>query len=147
MELNRTMTATVYVLKDDKVLLHYHKKYNTLFPLGGHIQPNELPDEAAVREVYEESGLKVSLLHNDEKIELGNVKQIHNPMYLLLENIGQTVENIDFIYFATTEEDVLKPQEGESTQFYWLSREEIIKNKNIKQHIKEIALKALDSIK
>lgn len=147
MELNRTMTATVYVLKDDKVLLHYHKKYNTLFPLGGHIQPNELPDEAAVREVYEESGLKVSLLHNDEKIELGNVKQIHNPMYLLLENIGQTVENIDFIYFATTEEDVLKPQEGESTQFYWLSREEIINNKNIKQHIKEIALKALDSIK
>jgi 8-oxo-dGTP pyrophosphatase MutT (NUDIX family) len=147
LELNRTMTATVYVLKDDKVLLHYHKKYNTLFPLGGHIQPNELPDEAAVREVYEESGLKVSLLHNDEKIELGNVKQIHNPMYLLLENIGQTVENIDFIYFATTEEDVLKPQEGESTQFYWLSREEIINNKNIKQHIKEIALKALDSIK
>jgi NADH pyrophosphatase NudC (nudix superfamily) len=141
------MTATVYVLKDDKILLHYHKKYNTLFPLGGHIQPNELPDEAAVREVYEESGLKVSLLHNDEKLELGNVKQIHKPMYLLLENIGQTVENIDFIYFATTEEDVLKPQEGESTQFYWLSREEIIKNKNIKQHIKEIALKALDSIK
>ena len=147
MELDRTMTATVYVLKDDKILLHYHKKYNTLFPLGGHIQPNELPDEAAVREVYEEYGLKVSLLHNDEKLELGNVKQIHKPMYLLLENIGQTVENIDFIYFATTEEDVLKPQEGESTQFYWLSREEIIKNKNIKQHIKEIALKALDSRK
>jgi 8-oxo-dGTP pyrophosphatase MutT (NUDIX family) len=141
------MTATVYVLKDDKVLLHYHKKYNTLFPLGGHIQPNELPDEAAVREVYEESGLKISLLDNDEKLELGNVKQIHKPMYLLLENIGQPIENIDFIYFATTEEDVLKPQDGESTQFYWLSREEISKNKNIKQHIKEIALKALDSIK
>lgn len=35
MKLDRTITASVYVIYEDKVLLYRHKKYNTLFPLGG----------------------------------------------------------------------------------------------------------------
>lgn len=58
MQFNRSLTATVYIINESKVLLHNHKKYNTLFPVGGHIEADELPHEAALREAYEESGLK-----------------------------------------------------------------------------------------
>lgn len=45
MELSRSITATVYIVKENKVLLHRHKKYNTLFPVGGHIKSDELPEQ------------------------------------------------------------------------------------------------------
>lgn len=55
-------------------MLHKHKKYNSLFHVGCHIEADELPHEAALREVYEESGLKVKLYNNEEQLELGRVK-------------------------------------------------------------------------
>lgn len=144
MQLNRTLTSTVYIINDNKVLLHKHKKYNTLFPVGGHIEADELPHEAALREAYEESGLKVKLYNNEEQLELGRVQQLPRPMNLLLENIGHEQENIDFIYFATTDTFNLRPGEGESSEFYWLTEEDIISNKNIKPHIRAMALRALE---
>jgi len=42
-----------------------------LFPVGGHIEADELPHEAALREAYEESGLQVKLHNDEEQLELG----------------------------------------------------------------------------
>ena len=53
MLINKSMTSSVYVIYKNKVLLHRHKKYNTLFPLGGKMNENEVPHETAIREVYE----------------------------------------------------------------------------------------------
>lgn len=147
MNLNRTLTSTVYVINKGRVLLHLHKKHNSLFPLGGHMESEELPHETAIREVHEESGLKIELYNDEDKLELGRVKQLHRPINVLLENIGHAVENIDFIYFAKTDEEKLHPRDGESKQLYWMSKEEIINNDNIKPHIKTMALKALNLIK
>ena len=58
MKYSKTITSSVYVVYDNKVILHIHKKYNTLFPLGGKMSEEEVPHEAAIREVYEESGLE-----------------------------------------------------------------------------------------
>ncbi|MCB2305612.1 NUDIX domain-containing protein [Clostridium estertheticum] len=144
MNLDRTLTATVYIVNKGKVLLHMHKKHKTLFPLGGHMNPEELPHETAIREVYEESGLIIELYNDEEKLQLGKVRQLYRPMNVLLENIGQPIENIDFIYFATTDVDKVHPQDGESKELYWLSKDEIISDENIKPHIKSMALRALE---
>ena len=74
------------------------------------------------------------------------VRQLNNPQYTLLENIGKVVENIDFIYFATADSDQVSPQKGESKDLYWLSKEEIIDNPNIKEHIRIMALEALHTL-
>ena len=147
MELIRTLTATVYIVYNEKVLLHMHKKYNSLFPVGGHMNSDELPHETAIREAYEESGLIVKLFNNEKQLGMMRVKQLHNPQYTLLENIGKEVENIDFIYFANTDTDQLNPQKGESENLFWLSKEEIVNNPNIKEHIKIMALEALESLR
>lgn len=147
MNLNKSLTASVYVVNKDKVLLHIHKKHKTLFPLGGHMESNEVPHETAIREVFEESGLDIELYNNEDPLYLGRVEQLHRPVHVLLENIGQPIENIDFIYFATTENPELRPKNGESKELYWLSREEIENSESIKPHVKAIALEALNTIK
>ncbi|AQM59515.1 NUDIX domain-containing protein [Clostridium baratii] len=146
MNLNRTLTSSVYVVYEDKVLLHMHKKHKTLFPLGGHMDANEVPHETAIREVFEESGLEVELYNNDRELELGRVVQLHKPMHILLENVGHDVENIDFIYFATSENNKLNPDIGESKEFYWFSKDDIENSNEIKPHVKQMALQALDTI-
>ena len=87
MKYNKSITATVYVINDGKVLLHQHKKYKTWFTLGGHIEENEFPHEAAIREVKEESGFDVKLIDTEiaPSIELARVKRVPSPFCLLHE--------------------------------------------------------------
>ncbi|MBZ0314688.1 NUDIX domain-containing protein [Clostridium butyricum] len=98
MNLNRSMTSSVYAVYKDKVLLHRHKKYNLLFPLGGSMDSCEVPHKTAIREVLEESGLQIDLYNKDDNFELGRVVQLYTPMHILLENVGHEVESIDFIF-------------------------------------------------
>lgn len=109
MKYSKTITSSVYVVYDNKVLLHRHKKYNTLFPLGGKMSEEEVPHEATIREVYEESGLEVELYNRDSELDLGRVIQLHSSMHTLLENVGNEVENIDFIYFARAFSNEVRP--------------------------------------
>lgn len=142
MKLNRALTASVYVIYNNKVLLHMHKKHNTLFPLGGHMLPSEVPHETAIREVFEESGLNIKLYNNDKNLELGRVQQVNRPMHVLLENIGHDVENIDFIFFPLSTNDSINLQEGESREMHWLSKEDIADTMNIKS----MAIDALNTL-
>ncbi len=80
--------ATVYIVNKDKVLLHMHKKFNSLFPVGGHMESHKLPHEAAIREALEESGLNVTLYDNELKMQLGRVIQLPRTIDVLLENVG-----------------------------------------------------------
>ena len=143
MRFNKTVTSSVYVVYENKVLLHRHKKYDTLFPLGGKMNEEEVPHETAIREVYEESGLEIELYNRDSKLALGRVVQLHSPMHTLLENVGHEVENIDFIYFARAFSNEVRPQTGESKELYWFTKEEIESNDTIKPHVKVMALDAL----
>ena len=52
-------------------------------------------------------------------------------------------KNVDVIYFTTTDTFEMYPGEGESREFYWLTKAERECNGNIKSHIKGMALKAL----
>lgn len=142
--LNKSMTSSVYVVSNNRVLLHKHKKYNTLFPLCGKITNREVPHEADIKEAIEKSGLQIQIYDKSSKIDLGKVIQLINPMYILLENVGHDIENINFIYFATALSNEIKPQNGESQELYWFNKEEIESSKEIKPHIKTMALEALN---
>jgi 8-oxo-dGTP pyrophosphatase MutT (NUDIX family) len=51
------ITASGLVIKDAKALLIFHPYITQWFQPGGHIDDCELPIEAAIREVYEETGI------------------------------------------------------------------------------------------
>ncbi len=98
----RDFTVAVFVVHDDHVLLHMHAKLGMWLPPGGHIEPNELPDEAAIREVEEESGIVVDLV-GPRGVEVDDPDaplQLVRPEGIQLENISPGHQHIDLIYFA-----------------------------------------------
>ncbi len=95
----RHFTVAVFVVREGKVLLHLHRKLGMWLPPGGHIEKDELPDEAAVREVLEETGLRVELA-GEKREDVEDPMQLMRPAGVQLENIGPGHQHIDLIYFA-----------------------------------------------
>jgi len=95
----RHFTVAVFVVREGKVLLHRHRKLEMWLPPGGHIEKDELPDEAAVREVWEETGVAVELV-GERREDVTDPVQLHRPAGVQLENIGPGHQHIDLIYFA-----------------------------------------------
>lgn len=99
---SRDLAVSVFVVWRSRVLLHEHPKLGLWLPPGGHVERNELPDDAAVREVLEESGVRVTLVHEPAIVAPGP-RQLARPRGVQLEAIGANHEHIDLIYFATPE--------------------------------------------
>ena len=95
----RHFTVAVFVVRDGTVLLHWHRKLGMWLPPGGHIERDELPDEAAVREVLEETGIRVELV-GERREDVADPVQLHRPAGVQLEDIGPGHQHIDLIYFA-----------------------------------------------
>jgi ADP-ribose pyrophosphatase YjhB (NUDIX family) len=95
----RHFTVAVFVVWRGMVLLHLHRKLGMWLPPGGHIERDELPDDAAVREVFEETGLRVELV-GEKREDVSDPVQLHRPAGVQLENIGPGHQHIDLIYFA-----------------------------------------------
>ncbi len=98
-EHGRHFTVAVFVVRDGKVLLHWHRKLGMWLPPGGHIERDELPDKAAVREVLEETGVEVELV-GERREDVEDPVQLHRPAGVQLEDIGPGHQHIDLIYFA-----------------------------------------------
>jgi 8-oxo-dGTP pyrophosphatase MutT (NUDIX family) len=102
---SRDFCVAVFVVHAGRVLLHFHRKLGRWLPPGGHIEPNELPDEAAIREVWEETGVHVTLL-GDPSITIDAPefpRQLRRPAGIQLEDIAPGHQHIDLVYFATGE--------------------------------------------
>jgi 8-oxo-dGTP pyrophosphatase MutT (NUDIX family) len=99
LSVTRDWAATTFVVDQGRVLLHRHAKLGLWLPPGGHVEPHELPDEAARREVLEESGLRVDLV-GDVAVDAPGVQPLVRPRGVQVERIDEGHEHIDLIYFA-----------------------------------------------
>ncbi|MBA3276056.1 MAG: NUDIX domain-containing protein [Chloroflexia bacterium] len=100
--ISRDFTVAVFIIHQNHVILHPHAKLGIWLPPGGHIEPDELPDEAAVREVMEETGIAVELV-GERGLDVdypGEPVQLMRPAGIQLESIAADHEHIDLIYFA-----------------------------------------------
>jgi 8-oxo-dGTP pyrophosphatase MutT (NUDIX family) len=143
MEITRHFTVTTAIVHKNKVLLHFHKSLKKWLPIGGHIDRDELPEEAAVREAKEEAGMDVKLYNPDKTIKLKKSKQLARPAMITLHNINLFHQHIDFAYFATAKASRLKPKKDESKKLRWFTKEEV-KNLDMPDDAKVRALKALE---
>ncbi len=103
----RDLAATVFVAWQGQLLMHRHRKLGMWLPCGGHVEPHELPDDAAVREVLEESGVRVELV-GERALGLPTPRQLVRPRGVQLESIHPGHEHIDLIYFGRP----LEPYDG-----------------------------------
>ena len=127
-EVTRHFTATTLVVCDGKVLLHQHAKQQLWLPPGGHIERDELPEDAARREIKEETGLRVTLHSEAEAGQLASEMGcgvVPQPAFILVEDINAFHQHIDFIYFARVlSDDAGRPPEVRA-EFSWLTPEEL----------------------
>jgi 8-oxo-dGTP pyrophosphatase MutT (NUDIX family) len=115
----RDLVVAVFVVHANRVLLHPHAKLGIWLPPGGHVEALELPDDAATREVLEESGIAVELVGEREPHylpEAGSPRHLVRPRGIQLEGIGPGHEHLDLVYLARPKGDPAPPL----APFRWL---------------------------
>jgi 8-oxo-dGTP pyrophosphatase MutT (NUDIX family) len=95
----RDWAVNVFAVWRGGVLLHKHAKLGLWLPPGGHVEPGELPDDAATREVLEETGVPVQLI-GPPPITAPGPRQLIRPRGLQLEQIGPGHQHVSLVYFA-----------------------------------------------
>ena len=115
-----------------KMLLVYHKKFNKWMQPGGHIEGNENPLEAAVRETFEETGLNIDFLFDQIKNVDNEGKFLPVPKFIMEQTIQAHLDqplhyHIDMEYVVEVEEQDLKFSESESSDIGWFTKAEIWK--------------------
>ena len=93
-------TVAIFVVHDEKILLIHHRKLDQWLPLGGHIELDEDPEQAALREAKEESGLDVELLGERPPTTSPGTRALIAPRFLDIHRISDTHEHIGLIYWA-----------------------------------------------
>lgn len=145
-------TVSVFIVHGDKVLLRMHDKFKIWLAVGGHVELNEDPTQAAIREVKEEVGLDVTLWQgnqkNHEKRE--NFWDLTPPVFMNRHFITELHEHVDFVYFATSTTDnvvVDTTMDDASDQWVWATKEilETMK-KDLKPNIYVYATEVLKTL-
>jgi 8-oxo-dGTP pyrophosphatase MutT (NUDIX family) len=93
-------TVAIFVVQDRKVLVIHHRGLNKWLPLGGHIELDEDPEAAALREAREESGLEVELVGERPPTSGNGTRALIAPRFLDIHRITETHKHIGLIYWA-----------------------------------------------
>jgi 8-oxo-dGTP pyrophosphatase MutT (NUDIX family) len=142
-------TVETFVVFKDKVLLRFHDKYGIWLSVGGHIEQNEDPNQAAIREVKEEVGLDIALYEEllpfNEKSS--DYQELVPPFFMNIHRISDEHRHIALVYFAKADTDnVIESSEDRSGKWKWMTKAELEKATDIKTSIKFYALKALEKL-
>jgi len=118
-------TVAIFVVHDAKILLIHHRKLDKWLPLGGHIELDEDPEIAALREAREESGLEVELLGERPPTTEPGTRALIAPRFLDIHRITDTHEHIGMIYWARPKGGTVQLATDEHHDIRWCSSVEL----------------------
>ena len=123
------LCVDTYVVCGDKVLIRMHEKYHNWGSLGGHIDDGQDANEAALREVWEEGGLRVRLvgptgwtvMDTDTNLDLVP------PLFVNRHHINATHDHSAFVFAAVSDSMEINPQTGEDqgAECRWVTQNEL----------------------
>ncbi|MBD3361394.1 NUDIX domain-containing protein [Candidatus Woesearchaeota archaeon] len=131
------------IMNNNKTLLIHHRKLNIWVPAGGHIDENEVPDDALLREIKEETQLDVEIINNCQLLPEGNTRRnLAVPFHSNLHSVGDHDHCCFFYLCKALNPENLKINK-ESIDYKWISKEEV-DNDFIPAEIKKILKKAFE---
>jgi 8-oxo-dGTP pyrophosphatase MutT (NUDIX family) len=149
------LCTDAYIVNDGAVLLRLHEKYNFWIAPGGHVDPGEDINEAVLREVWEEVGLKVELIGpstwSRQDFEIN--KDLIPPIFVNRHSINEHHDHSSFIFFAKSNNREINPQEDASknAECVWLTKEALDNmykdDKRLREDVYRYASAALELVK
>jgi 8-oxo-dGTP diphosphatase len=136
------LTVSAYIINNKETLLVHHVKTGLWLPPGGHIEKDETPDDALLREIKEELGLEIKILNNIKIPEEGNIiEQLAVPFYC---NTHKLIDHIHYCSFYVCElliHKTINSKKSEIEDFEWFSKEKLYEKK-IPADVRNIGLLA-----
>lgn len=121
--MRRDFCASAYVIdpKTKKILLVKHKSYNKWVQPGGHVIGDEVFEETAEREVYEETGIRIKLIGDRFPRESDFIRPLG-----IQKNYRDDITHVDVLYAAIPYDNTLiTVDKNESYSAGWFSREDL----------------------
>jgi len=155
METTRHFVATLYAVHEGAVALHEHDKLEMWLPAGGHLDRDELPHEAALRETREELGLSVDLVAPQEALTSETVRSIPQPQHFLVEDInvhenGEVGhQHVDFVFYGDAPTRTIQPGPGEQPveDWTWFTAAELqARDDEVPADVVEIGQRAIETV-
>ncbi len=140
-------TVAVFVVRDGRVLLVHHRRLHKWLPVGGHIELDEDPEIAALREAQEESGFEIELLGERPPTTGDGTRALIAPRFLDIHRINPTHEHIGMIYWARPKSGELRLAAEEHHDIRWCSSADLDHlTPPVTDAVKWYARKALDEV-
>jgi len=140
-------TVEVFIVHNGKVLLRKHDKYGIWLGVGGHIELDEDPNQAAIREVMEEVGLDIKLVAPKDfaNFKTEGYQELLPPVFVNRHRINDAHEHVTYTYFATSQSDNVTP-EAPNDEWQWLTKADLEANESLRPNVKHYALTALAAV-
>ena len=123
------LCADTYIVNGDAVLLRLHEKYNIWLAPGGHVDPGEDLNESALREVWEEVGIKVELVGPKEwaRFDTKEYRDLIPPIFINRHKINDTHDHssVVFVARATTRDINPQTEADKGIECRWVTKEEL----------------------
>lgn len=150
------LCAETFIVNNGAVLLRLHDKYDIWTGPGGHIDPGEDANEAALREVWEEVGLKVELVGPSDWVKTDTETNVDlvPPLFCNRHKINEHHEHTAFIFAARSDTRDIHPQSDHDREqdatCVWVTKEDLDHLKatdpRLRAEVYRYAVKALELV-
>lgn len=155
METTRHFTATVYAVHEGAVALHHHDRLDKWVAPGGHVDRDELPREAARREVREETGLAVDLLEPETTVDAEAGRELPPAEHVMLFDVNVHPDgevghqHVDFVYFGAVESREISPEgddEADPAAWEWFDADDLRTSEELESEVVTLSTEAIEAV-
>jgi 8-oxo-dGTP pyrophosphatase MutT (NUDIX family) len=157
--MERHFTVSGFIVEGGRTALHWHRRLQLWLPPGGHIDPDEDPAQAVIREVREETGITAEIVPHQPPFRFSNVTQLPPPLSIIVADVAEGPhEHIDMVYALRPVPGVPRAAPEEHHDFVWLGEDALRRHDPlpvascgvdvpIPEDVREFALAAIDVVR